>query len=161
MGFFTKDTLPEPGLPGALAPLSKDRVKAALERQGWAYSVDADGDIGGGWEYGFFYFFVSGKQDEILHLRGTWRAQLTVAELARATEVCNTWSIEKLWPKVYVREAEGIVRIHTELNVDYEHGLTDDQLQQHLLCGIETSMSFFEHLNETFPEAWEQFRPEE
>lgn len=43
MGFFTKDAVP--GLGSALAPLSQDRIKAALERSDWTYSVDPDGDI--------------------------------------------------------------------------------------------------------------------
>ena len=47
MGFFTKDVIPAPG---RIAPLSKERIKAALEAQGWSYSVDADGDICGGWD---------------------------------------------------------------------------------------------------------------
>ena len=57
MGFFTKDVIPAPG---GIVPLSKERIKAALEAQGWSYSVDADGDICGGWDYATFYFFVFG-----------------------------------------------------------------------------------------------------
>ena len=57
MGFFTKDVIPAPG---GIVPLSKERIKAALEAQGWPSSVDADGDICGGWDYATFYFFVFG-----------------------------------------------------------------------------------------------------
>ncbi len=160
MGFFTKDPLPQQSTSGELSPLSKDRIKEALESQNWAYSVDSDGDIGGAWEYGFFYFFVTGKQEEILHVRGTWRAQLTEEDMAGVLSLCNAWSVEKLWPKVYCRLADGILRVHTEHNVDYEHGLTEQQLVQHLVCAVETSMSFFETLNEAYPEAWAEYKPE-
>jgi hypothetical protein len=30
---------------------------------------------------------------------------------------------------------------------------------QHLVCVVNTSMAFFEHINEQFPEAWEKYRP--
>ncbi|UOQ58522.1 YbjN domain-containing protein [Leucobacter allii] len=161
MGFFTKDAAPTPGAAGSLAPLSKDRIKAALESAGWSYTVDGDGDIGGGWEYGSFYFFVNGSSDELLCVRGYWRGRLDEGDYLRALETANQWNAEKLWPKAYVaRDDEGAVRLNTEHNVDYEHGLSDDQLMQHLVCTINTSMAFFEHVNETFPEAWAKVRPE-
>ena len=159
MGFFTKNT-PAPAAGGALGPLSKDRIKHALEEAGWSYNVDSDGDIGGGWEYGSFYFFVNGEHDELLCVRGFWRGELAEADYARALEAANEWNREKLWPKMYVaRDDAGNVRLNAEHNVDYEHGLTDEQLSQHLLCVVNTSMSAFEKLNEIFPEAWEKAKP--
>lgn len=162
MGFFTKDETPTPGGGEALAPLSKDRIKAGLEREGWSYGVDSDGDIGGGWEYASFYFFVNGKDDELLCIRGTWRGQLPGTELGRAIELCNAWNSEKLWPKTYARlDEEGNVRVHTEHNVDYEQGITDGQLSQQLICAVNTGMSFFEQINEAYPAVWEQYKPED
>lgn len=157
MGFFTKDA--EPGLGSRLTPLSPDRIKRTLEQESWSYSVDTDGDVSGTWEYGSFYFFVNGNNGELLCVRGFWLGTLDDSDYLRALEVCNEWNAEKLWPKTYVgRDDEGKVRLNTELNVDYEHGLTDDQLLQHLAGAVDTSMTFFEHLNETFPEAWEKHR---
>ncbi|KIP53856.1 YbjN domain-containing protein [Leucobacter komagatae] len=161
MGFFTKDA-PVPAAGGALKPLSKDRIKHALEQAGWSYNVDSDGDIGGGWEYGSFFFFVNGDNDELLCVRGFWRGVLGEAEYTQALEAVNEWNRDKLWPKMYVaRDDTGAVRINAELNVDYEHGLTDEQLSQHLLCVVNTSMSGFERMNELFPEAWEKAKPTE
>ncbi len=162
MGFFSKDAASAPGGDGGLAPLSKDRVKAGLEREGWSYGVDSDGDIGGGWEFASFYFFVNGKDDELLCIRGTWRGQLDSADLGKAIELCNNWNAEKLWPKTYARaDEEGVVRLHTEHNVDYEQGITDGQLSQQLICAVNTGMSFFENLNENFPDVWEKYKPED
>ncbi|MBL3700082.1 YbjN domain-containing protein [Leucobacter luti] len=160
MSEFENDITPAFGGPDWLAPLSKERVMAGLAREGWEYSVDIDGDIGGGWEYGSFYFFINGEHDELLCVRGAWRGQLDGQDLGRALEVCNAWNAEKLWPKTYARaDEEGMIRIHTEHNVDYEQGITDAQLSQQLICAVNTGMSFFEHLNEQFPAVWEQYRP--
>ncbi|WP_125098354.1 YbjN domain-containing protein [Leucobacter chromiireducens] len=162
MGFFTKDSTPAVGGGDALSPISKDRIKAGLERAGWSYSVDSDGDIGGGWEYASFFFFLSGKEEELLCIRGNWRGKLQAAELAKAIETCNAWNAEKLWPKTYARlDDEGFVRVHTEHNVDYEQGITDGQLDQQLLCAVNTGMSFYEHVNEVFPETWAEYQPED
>jgi len=162
MGFFTKDSTPVAGGADGLAPLSKERIKKGLEAQGWSYSVDGDGDIGGGWEYGSFYFFVNGKEDELLCIRGNWRGQLDGSEFAAAAQLCNAWNAEKLWPKTYARlDEEGNVRIHTEHNVDYEQGITDGQLEQQLVCAVNTGMSFFESVNEAYPEVWAKFKPED
>ncbi|EME15404.1 type III secretion system chaperone family protein [Rhodococcus triatomae] len=160
MGFFTKDAVP--GLGSVLAPLSQDRIKTALELSDWTYAVDSDGDIFGTWEYGSFFFFVNGGSGELLCVRGFWRGKLDESEYVRALELCNAWNSEKLWPKTYLeRDDEGSIRVNAELNVDYEHGLSDEQLRQHLVCAVNTGMTFFEHLNETFPEVWEQYQPQE
>lgn len=159
MGFFTKDT---PSAAGALPPLSKDRIKAALERSGWSYSVDSDGDIGGGWEEFSAYFFINGNSEEFLCVRATWRGKLEEADRLAALQACNEWNRDRIWPKVYVRDDdEGMIRVHAEHNVDYEFGLTDDQLSQHIICAINTSGGFFTHLNEVFPAVWEKYRPED
>ncbi|WP_025134828.1 YbjN domain-containing protein [Leucobacter sp. PH1c] len=162
MGFFTKDSTPAVGGGNGLTPISKERIKAGLERAGWSYSVDTDGDIGGGWEYASFFFFLSGKEEELLCIRGSWRGKLPAELLGQAIETCNSWNAEKLWPKTYARlDDEGLVRIHTEHNVDYEQGITDGQLDQQLLCAVNTGMSFYEQVNEVFPEIWAEYKPED
>lgn len=159
MGFFTKDVIPAPG---GIVPLSKERIKAALKAQGWSYSVDADGDICGGWDYATFYFFVFGGSDEVFSVRGFWRGRLDQSEYQKALDACNQWNQEKLWPKTYVaHDDEGLVRINAEHSVDYEHGLTDDMLAQHLMCAINTGMAFFEHICEIFPEEWAKYSSED
>lgn len=162
MAFFSKGQSPAPTSPEALAPLSKDRIKVALEAEQWSYSVDSDGDIGGGWEYASFYFFVNGDSDELLCIRGTWRGQLESDQLLPALEAANTWNSDKLWPKTYVRpDEDGMLRMHAELNIDFEQGVSDGQLRQQLLCMINTAMAYFEDLNERFPEVWEKYKPAE
>lgn len=160
MGFFNKDN--GAAVPSAsLAPLTKDRIKSVLERLEIAYSVDSDGDVGAGWEAGSFFFLVEGQSEELLCVRGQWRARLTPSEYGQAIEVCNDWNRETRWPKTYARHAdEDTVAINAELNIDFEQGVTDEQLQQQIQCVVSTGLSFFDKLNETFPAAWEQYRPE-
>lgn len=163
LGFFSNNSATPASAPGTLAPLSKDRIKAALEAEGFSYSVDSDGDIGGGWEYGTFYFFVQGNSDELLCIRGAWRARLSAESFTQAAMLCNQWNMEKLWPKTYARlvgDNEEEVMIFTELNIDLEQGATEDMLKQQINCAVSTSMQFFESMNEAFPAEWEKAKPE-
>ena len=151
MGFFDKPPGP---IGSGLAPISRERIKQALESQGWAYRVDSDGDISGGWEHGFFWFFLNGEAEEILLVRGTWYPTLSPAALPQAAEVCQEWNRDRMWPKVYPRlNDEGYLRLHAEHIVDYEHGITDEQLLLHLTTAVNTGGQFFDHLNSVFPEA--------
>jgi hypothetical protein len=160
MGFFAKPA----GLTGGLDRLSNDRIKASLERQNWSYGVDEDGDVGGGWTEGSFYFLLRGKSEEILHVRGHWRGILPDSEFTAAVAACNEWNASRIWPKTYAMrmddaETHANVHVYTEHNVDYEHGVSDEQLDQHLMCSIETSGQFFDYINELYPAVWEQYRP--
>ena len=105
---------------------------------------------------------INGKEDELLCIRGNWRGQLPSEELANIAMICNTWNAERLWPKTYARvDNEGAVRVHTEHNVDFEQGVTDGQLSQQLQCAVSTSMSFYEQVNEAYPEVWAEYKPED
>ena len=151
MGFFSNSNLqPTP----QLAPLGKERIKATLEANNWSYQVDSDGDIGSGWDDGIIWFFTYGNQSEILQVRGIWDGKLSPADLPQALEVINEWNRDRLFPKVYARvNDEGQLRVISEHTLDYEHGLTDDQMNLHVNTGIATSCQLWERLNEAFPEA--------
>jgi len=150
MGFFTK---PEAtGSAPATEALTHDRITAVLDARDMRYGVDDDGDIGGYWDGHLFYFFRLGGQQEYLQVRGRWNRKVAVDEYARVVDLVNTWNSEKLWPKGYVRAEGDVVGVYAEHTVDYEHGLTDEQLDLHLACGITTGLSLFEHLDEQFPE---------
>lgn len=157
MGFFNKpDALPAE--PGGLAPLSDARIKAVLDARGYNYGVDGDGDIGGIWDDHLFYFLRIGSEQEHLQVRGRWSRPLSAAHYTAVLELANEWNINKLFPKTYVRVEDGDLGVYAEHTVDYEPGLTDEQLDQHLACGVSTALSFFGLLDERFPEAVEQFR---
>jgi hypothetical protein len=134
--------------------LTKERIKATLEASSWSYHVDSDGDIGSGWDHGVIWFFTYGNQAEILQVRGIWDGKLSPDDLPQALDVVNEWNCDRLFPKVYARiNDEGQLRVISEHTLDYEHGLTDEQLNLHVNTGIATSCQLWERLNEAFPEA--------
>jgi len=50
-----------------------------------------------------------------------------------------------------VRVEDDVVGVYAEHTVDYEHGLSDAQVDQHLACGLSTGLQLFEHLDERYP----------
>ena len=154
MGFFTKDTSAVP-TPPTLAPLSRDRVTAALDGRDMRYGIDDDGDVGGYWDGHLFYFFIMGQNEEYLQVRGRWNRKVAVDQATPLLELVNEWNASHLWPKGYVRVEDDVVGVYVEHTVDYEHGLSDQQADLHLACGISTGLQLFEHLDEQYPAAAE------
>lgn len=150
MGFFTK---PDSATPAAgLAPISKGRIRAVLDKREMNYGTDSDGDIGGYWDGHLFYFFTMGKDEEYLQTRGRWNRRVSAEQFARVLEIVNEWNASKLWPKGYVRVEEGLVGVYGEHTIDWEQGATDEQIDQQLACGIMTTLQLFENLDEAFPD---------
>lgn len=157
MGFFTK-TDGAPTVTTALPPLSKAAIRGVLDQRGYSYGEDGDGDLGGRWGDHVFFFFLYGENQEIFQVRGRWNRPLPQAHLGEVMTLLNTWNADKIWPKAYVRvEDDGLLGIYAETSVDFEHGVTPDQLAQVLLCGLQTGMRLFETLDEEFPAAVEAF----
>jgi len=139
------------GSQDALSPLSRDRVTDWLERSGFSYFVDSDGDVGGLWHGWLFYFLVLGERAEVLQVRGQWHRDLTIERLGDILELCNEWNAERIWPKTYVRvRDDGSVVVCAEVTVDVGSVVGEAQLDQLLQCGLSTGSMFFEHLDTTF-----------
>lgn len=149
MGFFTKPQDLPTG--GGLAPLTVERIKATLDARGSQYGVDDDGDVGGYWDGHLFYFFLLGQSSEYLQVRGRWNRNVGLDRRDALTVLVNDWNAAKLWPKAYTREEEDRVGVYAEHTVDYEHGLTDEQLDLHIACAIATSGQLFDLLDESYP----------
>ncbi|WP_425954357.1 YbjN domain-containing protein [Xylanimonas sp. McL0601] len=134
-------------------PLSRDRITAWLGRSGFAYFTDSDGDLGGLWHGRLFYFLVLGDQDEVLQVRGQWNRDATIERLEELLEACNAWNADHIWPKAYARvRDDGSVVVCADTTVDVEHGVTDDQLDQLLQCGLTTGSMFFDSLDAEYPD---------
>ncbi|MCC2336207.1 YbjN domain-containing protein [Cellulomonas wangsupingiae] len=149
MAFFSNDT--SVPTPPALGPLTRDRVTAALDARNLGYGIDEDGDVGGYWDGHLFYFFLMGPGDKSLQVRGRWNRQVGVDQLPQVAALVNEWNSTHLWPKAYVRSEDGVVGVYGEHTVDYAHGLSDEQVDQHLACGIATALQLFDHLDEAYP----------
>lgn len=134
-------------------PLSRARVTDWLSGSGFSYFVDSEGDIGGMWHGWLFHFLVVGEGSEVLQVRGQWHRDLTIERLEEILDVCNEWNAEWIWPKTYVCVRDnGAVLVYAEVTVDLEHGVSDEQLDQLLQCGLTTGSMFFEHLDDVYPD---------
>jgi hypothetical protein len=147
MGFFTKPT----DQPTGLAPLSKERITAHFDANDLRYGVDDDGDIGAYFDGHPFYFFVLGDQAEYLQTRARWNRRVDASELDAVLRLVNEWNTDKLWPKGYARVEGDTVGVYGEHSVDYEHGLTDDQLGLHIPCSVSTTLHLFTALDDAYP----------
>lgn len=142
-----------------LPPLSRDRIEQSLDRLEFSHFIDDDGDVAGEWDLGFFYFLVRGEFSEIFIMQGVWRGALAESDYLMTQEICNAWNEQKLWPTAYVnRDDNGNVWLRVEHAVDYEHGLTDAQLDQHIIGALMGSLQLFEQAADAFPEVWERVR---
>jgi hypothetical protein len=135
------------------APLNRERVTNWLSESDFSYFVDSEGDIGGMWHGWLFHFLVVGEGSEVLQVRGQWHRDLSIERLEEILEVCNDWNAEWIWPKAYVCVRDnGAVLVYAEVTVDLEHGVSDEQLDQLLQCGLTTGSMFFEHLDDVYPD---------
>ncbi|MEZ0449480.1 YbjN domain-containing protein [Cellulomonas sp. ICMP 17802] len=146
----------------ALPPLTIDRVAARLDLRGSVYGRDDDGDLVGRWDGHPFWFITMGRAKEYFQVRGRWARQVQATEFGNVLLAANSWSETMVWPKLYVRIEAEQVAVYTEHTVDYEHGVTDEQLDLHVTGGIASALRFFAKLDEMYPEAaaTQPFRPE-
>lgn len=125
-------------------PLSRDRVAATLESEGYHVSRDEDGDVAGLWNSHRFWFIVLGERDEVLQIRGRAARTLPVERRAAALLVVNDWNRDRIWPKAYLRAEEDGLALYGETSTDLEHGVTDAQLLRLVDCGLSTAIQLFD-----------------
>ncbi|MBO9554107.1 YbjN domain-containing protein [Cellulomonas sp.] len=134
-----------------IRPFVMSRVGARLDEHGDAYHVDDEGNLIGQWDAHLFRFFSLGNDGEVLQIRGRWARELPRSEFGAVLFAANGWADNVIWPKIYVRVEDDIVRVYTEHSVDYTHGVTDAQLDLHIRCGLGASLGFFQALDEQYP----------
>lgn len=135
-------------------PMNRDRIKKTLEDNSWSYRVDSEGYIAGFWEKGRFFFELSGSDNTLFCVRGTWEGQPELDDYLLASSVCNRWNMDYYFPKTYVRVTEEReVFVHTEYPVSCHQGLSDAQLDEQIHAALSTSMDFFQLMEEKFPQA--------
>ena len=105
-----------------------------------------------------FCFFRYGRDGEFFQVRGRWSRSVPVSERAAVLDLANDWNAEKIWPKVYVRAEDDELGVYCEHSVDYEHGVSDQQIDLHIAAGLSTALQFFASLDEAYPQAVEAFR---
>ncbi|GHS86492.1 type III secretion system chaperone family protein [Cellulomonas hominis] len=132
-------------------PLTRERVAAYLRSRDYHFVIDDDGDLTGTWDGSRFWFLLLGEQGEILQVRGRWHRQVPLDRRRAVALTANDWNRERIWPKVYLREEEGVVAVYSEVSADLEEGVTDDQLAQLIACGLGTGVQMFSSLDSHLP----------
>ncbi|QTE31369.1 YbjN domain-containing protein [Pengzhenrongella sicca] len=138
--------------PERVSPLTRDRLAAYLTRRGYRYLIDDDGDLSGTWDGSRFWFLLLGEHSEIVQVRGRWHRTLPTAQRPAMLLAVNDWNRERIWPKVYLREEDGVLALYSEVSIDLENGVTDTQLAQLLACGLGTGVQTFTALDTLLPE---------
>ncbi|MDO4259886.1 MAG: YbjN domain-containing protein [Actinomycetaceae bacterium] len=147
MALFGMSNTPESDTP---APLSQERLIAVFKREGWHFQVDGDGDMGAVWEDQIFWFVVTGPEKEILQIVAPLHARIE-APRESVRDFIDEWHAGRFWPKACTRlNDDGTVAIMSEVNIDWEKGVTDDQLAQQVKCAIGTTLGMYEQLKESF-----------
>ena len=119
--------------------LNQEMIKSVLDARGFTYMVDADNDVVGNFQGNLVYFFQIGENGEMLQVRAMVQHVFGMADVVRLYEFCNAWNHDRLWPKAYVHvQDDGVVNIIGEVLADWEKGVTPEQLDQVIICGIAT-----------------------
>ncbi|WBT08474.1 YbjN domain-containing protein [Corynebacterium sp. SCR221107] len=139
---------PEPGLEFSIA-----RLEALFSAKDWYYALDSDGDLRAIFDHYDFIFAATGRRGELMHVRCRWNIVAPFDAREQLLDACNDWNRTKLFPKAYVGvEDDGDVLTFGEFVRDYELGVTDPALAYDVEVAVNTSLLFFDFLNERFPE---------
>lgn len=122
--------------------LSRDRVAAILEKHGWSFDTDEDGDLFATWEEIPFWFNSHGEQNEIFQVQCQYPWTVDPDQLLNLQSVLDDWNSDETWPRVYfdTHPRTGKLGVFGDVVVDYQVGVTDDQLELHLQCAVDASM---------------------
>lgn len=132
----------------AVAPVTLDRVAAALDRIGVRFLADGDGNLLAMWERHAVLFTLEGPEDEILVMRARPHATVPPDWADRAYRVVNEWNHTRRFFKAYVGDPteRGQLPIYAELQVPLNSGVHDALLDELLECGTDVAVTFVDWL---------------
>ena len=145
---------PEPPREEVIFPaVTPERIISYLEKSGWNYFRDSDGDVGIVFNSIVCYFFLQDTDQPIMQARARWHRSASIARIGNLLQVCNEWNLGRTWPKAYVRVSDsGEVIVFAESSFDVFDGSYDAQLSEWIDVGIRLALAFFSHLDEHFPD---------
>ena len=139
-----------------LAPISHERLVAALESLDVSFGVDDDGMLYSMLEGGHpcgFGLTGPGEDDVVFWFHARWAPTLTSEELPVAFRAVNEWNATQLFPRALcIPDEDGNCVFVADYLHDYECGVTDAQLSNDISVAITTSINFVDYLNGEFPE---------
>ncbi|MEU7909068.1 YbjN domain-containing protein [Actinoplanes sp. NPDC049118] len=116
---------------------SKQMIKEALTAHGINFLVDDDGELVTTVQGSPAFFFRVGQLGEMLQLRVMVMPPFDVDDVPMLYRFCNGWNHDNLWPKAYVHVSDnGLVNVVGDYVVDWEKGVTAEQLEHALMCGL-------------------------
>lgn len=122
-----------------LRPLTNELIAAVLDAREFTHFTDDSGDIGGWWDDNLIYFFRLSRSRGALQVRTRAKRTFTVDDVPRLYAFCNDWNRGKFWPKAYVHvNDDGSVVLCGEVFADLRRGVSFQQLDQLIMCGIST-----------------------
>lgn len=127
--------------------MSQERLVRLVESRGWRCQVDGDGDLVLRAGEDLISFMLRGEHAEVLNVLGQMVEDLPMSRLDEARFAIEEWHREHLWPVCFWRDNEdaGLTfTIGASVTVDWEPGVTDEQLLQHLDYGVLTCARAFE-----------------
>ena len=133
-------------------PLTNELIAGVLGSHGYSFAVDPDGDLVGRWDDNIIYFFRLGTSGEILQVRTVASRVFGIDDVPRLYGFCNAWNHDRLWPKAFLHvNDDGTVRVLGEVVVDLDAGVSREQLDQLLACGITSGCQLADALEELRP----------
>lgn len=141
----------------AVLPLSKERVIEALKTLGIRYFTDSDGDIGFFISESTIFFTFDGKNKEILGMHINPFRDVPMSELPQVQNFINDWNGRSYWPRAFTSvNDEGILRVRSDDAFDYEAGVSQVQLCEHIRRVVATADQLYRELDEMRSKGWEE-----
>lgn len=134
-----------------VAPPTVQQIARYFDRKNWKYAFKEDGRVlVTDFTRGHYWLSRDSDGDDV-QLRG---ALLVVPDedlKAPLMDACNEWNSLMRWPKAYVTDLDGLLRIYAEMYVTCRHGLTFTNLCVNVSRFIHTAEDFFEDITTKFP----------
>ena len=146
--------IPAPRRPEAtcaqVAPVTMDRLMAAMDRLEIRYLTDGDGSLLAMWERHAVLFTLEGPDDEILVIRARPHGTVPPDWADRAYRVVNEWNHTRRFCKAYVGDAteRGMLPIYAEMQVPLISGAHDALIAELIDCAAAVATAFVDWLHD-------------
>lgn len=131
-------------------PVSKERVRDLIKRQGHNYLIRPDGQAAGIWNGSLFTFTVTQR---VFQVRGTWNRNITIERREEMMALINNFHARNPWPKCLLQVLDdGTMRLTAEMDTPISAGASDQQLGRAIRLGVGASLSLFKQLGDKYPD---------
>jgi len=135
-----------------VAPVSRERIRAVLDKRSVRHKIDKDGDlvVSMSADEDVPYdvaVFLSIENEYIFAVRAIPSAEIAQDKQSDAILFANKWNKVKRWPKAFLHD--GYNRVVGELHHDLEQGVHDELLEDMVRMSISASWAMFKELAKT------------